>query len=279
MPYLTLNGARLYYEERGTGSETIVFAHGLLWSGRMFDRQVAALQAHFRCITFDFRGQGQSQVTASGYDMDTLTEDAAALIAALGCAPCHFVGLSMGGFVGMRLALRYPHWIRSLVLMETSADPEPQETIGRYRLLNFIARWFGWRMVVGRIMPILFGQQFLNDPARAPLRETMKAALLRNHRVGLTRAVTGVIERAGVDEDLQQIRVPTLIVVGDQDVATVPAKAERIHAQIQGSRLVIIPGAGHTSTVEEPEAVNQALLEFLGQARGPSRPSGDRPSL
>lgn len=210
MPYLTLNGVRLYYEERGTGPETIVFAHGLLWSGRMFDRQVAALQAHFRCITFDFRGQGQSQVTASGYDMDTLTEDAAALIAALGCAPCHFVGLSMGGFVGMRLALRHPHRIRSLVLMETSADPEPKENIGRYRLLNFIARWFGWRRVVGRIMPILFGQKFLNDPARAPLRETMKAALLRNHRAGLTRAVTGVIERAGVDEDLHQIRIPTL---------------------------------------------------------------------
>ncbi|HSA48049.1 MAG TPA: alpha/beta hydrolase, partial [Candidatus Competibacteraceae bacterium] len=93
MPYLTLNGVRLYYEERGTGPETIVFAHGLLWSGRMFDQQVAALQERFRCITFDFRGQGQSQVTASGYDMDTLTEDAAALMAALGCAPCHFVGL------------------------------------------------------------------------------------------------------------------------------------------------------------------------------------------
>ena len=56
MPYLTLNGARLYYEERGTGPETVVFAHGLLWSGRMFDPQVAALQERFRCIAFDFRG-------------------------------------------------------------------------------------------------------------------------------------------------------------------------------------------------------------------------------
>jgi 3-oxoadipate enol-lactonase len=73
MPHLTLNGARLYYEDTGTGPETILFAHGLLWSGRLFDRLVAALQEHFRCITFDFRGQGQSQVTASGYDMDHCT--------------------------------------------------------------------------------------------------------------------------------------------------------------------------------------------------------------
>ena len=67
---------------------------------------------------------------------------------------------------------------------------------------------------------------------------------------------------------------PTLIIVGDQDVATVPAKAERIHAQIPGSRLAIIPGAGHTSTVEEPEAVNQALLEFLVQEPRPERVTG-----
>jgi pimeloyl-ACP methyl ester carboxylesterase len=264
MPHLTVNDASIYYEEQGTGPEAIVFAHGLLWSGRMFDPQVAALQERFRCITFDFRGQGQSQVTETGYDMDTLTEDAAALIAALGCAPCHFVGLSMGGFVGMRLALRHPSLIQSLALLETSADPEPAENVGRYRLLALIARWFGLRIVAGQVMPVMFGEKFLKDPARARLRKELQAALVRNHRIGITRAVTGVIERAGIYEQIDAIRVPTLVVVGDQDVATVPARSERIHARIAGSRLVVIPGAGHTSTVEEPEAINQVLLEFLG---------------
>ena len=92
-----------HYEDSGAGTsgETIVFAHGLIWSCRMFDVQVAALKDRYRCIAFDFRGQGQSGVTAFGYDMDTLTEDAAALIAALQVAPVHFAGLSMGGFVGL----------------------------------------------------------------------------------------------------------------------------------------------------------------------------------
>ncbi|MBF6592693.1 MAG: alpha/beta hydrolase [Ktedonobacterales bacterium] len=103
MPTSIVNGARLYYEEHGAGPETILFAHGLLWSGRMFDAQVAALRDRYRCVTFDFRGQGQSEVTRGGYDMETLTEDTAALIATLGAAPCHFAGLSMGGFVGLRL--------------------------------------------------------------------------------------------------------------------------------------------------------------------------------
>jgi len=91
MPRLCVNGATIHYEEHGTGPETIVFAHGLLWSGRMFDRQVDALKDRYRCITFDFRGQGQSEVTATGYDMDTLAADAAALIEVLHCAPCHRV--------------------------------------------------------------------------------------------------------------------------------------------------------------------------------------------
>lgn len=263
MPWLTLNGTSLYYEATGAGPEVVVFAHGLLWSGRMFAKQVAVLQKDFRCITFDFRGQGQSPVTATGYDLDTLTEDAADLIAALGGVPCHFVGLSMGGFVGMRLALRYPHLLKSLTLLGTSADAETTGNRRRYRLLAGLARWFGLGPLAGQLMPILFGQKFLKDPARAALRQAMQSALINNHRVGILRAVRGVMERASIHEAIRKIRVPTLIMVGDQDVATPPALSERIHTQIPGSRLVVIPGAGHTSTVEEPDVINAALLRFL----------------
>ena len=263
MPRIKVNGAQLYYEQRGTGPETIVFAHGLLWSGRMFDAQVNALQDRYRCITFDFRGQGQSEVTSGGYDMDTLSMDAAALIEALGCAPCHFGGLSMGGFIAMRLGIRRSELVKSLILLETSADPEPEENVGKYRQLNLIARWLSIGLVASPIMKIMFGKKFLSDPSRTALRDEWRRRLLTNHRIGITRAVEGVITRQGVYDQLDKIKVPTLIIVGDQDVATVPAKAERIHACIPGSRLVVIPGAGHTSTVEEPEAVNATIQEFL----------------
>ena len=268
MPRIQVNGAEVYYEEHGDGSETIVFSHGLLFSGRMFDNQVNAFKGRYRCITFDFQGQGQSEVTKSGYDMDNLSKDAADLIEALECSPCHFLGLSMGGFVGMRLAIRRPDLIKSLMLLETTADPEPEENVGRYRLLNFIARWFSLRLVANRVMTIMFGEKFLNDPARARMREEWRERLIANHRIGITRAVRGVITREGVYDQLDRIAVPTLIIVGDQDIATVPAKAERMHARIRGSKLVTIPGAGHTSTVEEPEAVNAALEEFLNSQVG-----------
>src|SRR6185295_5463818 len=164
MPEVQVHGVALHYTERGAGRETVVFAHGLLWNGRMFDAQMAALADRYRCIAFDFRGQGGSEATADGYDMDTLAADALALVERLGCAPCHFVGLSMGGFVGMRLAIRHPEALRSLILLNTTADPEPAANLPRYRLLRFVARWLGLRAVAGRVMPVLFGRTFLQDP-------------------------------------------------------------------------------------------------------------------
>jgi pimeloyl-ACP methyl ester carboxylesterase len=131
-------------------------------------------------------------------------------------------------------------------------------------MLNLVGRWLGFRLVASQVMPIMFGQKFLNDPTRAQLREEWRRRLLTNHRIGITRATTGVITRRSITDLLHMISAPTLILVGDQDVATPPAVAQRIHAHIPQSQLAIIPGAGHTSTVEEPAAVNAAILAFLG---------------
>ena len=194
MPYAQINGAKFHYLDEGAGADTVVFSHGLLMSADMFAAQVEALKGSYRCIAFDHRGQGKSAVTESGYDMETLAEDAAGLIESLGVAPCHFVGLSMGGFVGMRLAARRPELLRSLTLIETSAEPEDKANVPRYRLLNFIARWFGLRLVVSQVMPIMFGQTFLNDPDRRQEKALWRERLAANDRIGITRAVKGVVE-------------------------------------------------------------------------------------
>jgi pimeloyl-ACP methyl ester carboxylesterase len=267
MPTMRVNGATIAYDVTGAGPETIIFAHGLLWDGYMFHKQVAALRDRYRCVTFDFRGQGKSEVTRAGYDMDTLSLDAAQLIEGLGYAPVHFAGLSMGGFVGMRLAARRPELLRSLILIETSAEPEPVGNVPKYRMFYRVARLLGPGAVAGRVMPIMFGQRFLNDPARSAERAEWRKRASANHRVGIARATEGVIARRGVTDEIGAISLPTLIIVGDQDVATVPEKARRIHELIAGSRLVVIPGAGHTSSIEEPEAVTAAIEGFLDEQR------------
>jgi len=263
MPYLQTPSVKLFYEEMGSGSETIVFSHGLLWSHKMFRAQMEHLSDRYRVIAYDHRGQGQSEVTSNGYDMDTLTEDAVALLDGLGVERCHFAGLSMGGFVAMRMAIRYPKRIQSLILLETSAQAEPRENVPRYRLLNTIVRIFGTGAVKKPVMKIMFGESFLQDESRQELRQQWGRELTSNKR-SITRAVQGVIDRAAVPADqLATIKCPTLIIVGEEDVATVPDKAEYMARHIPEAELVRIPRAGHTSTVEEPQLINQALALFL----------------
>lgn len=272
MPSVKVNGATLHYEEAGTASETVVFAHGLLWSGVIFAPQVRALRDRYRCIAFDSRGHGRSEVTRGGYDMDALSEDAAALIERLHCAPCHFVGHSMGSFVALRLAIRRPELLRSLILLAASADPEPRGNVLRYRVLGFIYRWLGLGPVGRQLMPVLFGRNVLRDPRRASLRADCRRRLAANDRLGVGRAIRGVVDRAGVYDGLKRIAMPTLVVTGEQDVAAPPAQAERIHARIPASVLRIIPGAGHTLTLEEPEAISRELAAFLGDLPRSRRP-------
>lgn len=263
MPRITVNGADLYYEEHGTGEETIVFGHSLLFNCRMFDAQVELLQDRYRCVLFDFRGQGQSEVTDDGYDLDTLAEDAAELIEKLGNPPCHFLGFSMGGMVGQRLAIRRPDLLRSLILVDTSADVEDPANERKAKVLSFLTRWFGPRLVVGQVMPLFFGQDFLKDPERQDQVAEWRGHVVANDRIGVTRAVRGVIRREAVAGELDKIQLPTLILVGEEDATTPPQKSRRMHAAIAGSQLVPIPRAGHMSPVEEPEAVNAALETFL----------------
>ena len=263
MPERRVNGTTLYYEDSGGEGPVVLFSHGLLFSASMFDAQVRSLAPRYRCIAYDHRGQGRSADPGGRlHDIEDVTNDAAELIRALGIAPCHFVGLSMGGFVGMRLAARHGDLLRSLTLLETSADPEPAENVSRYRRLAFVARWLGLRPVVGRVMPILFSKSFLADPARTADRMLWRERLAANRRT-IVRAVHGVIERRGIADELSGVRVPTLVMVGDEDVATVPAKAERIHARISGSRLVRIAAAGHSSCIEQPRFVNETIEQFL----------------
>jgi 3-oxoadipate enol-lactonase len=263
MPMLRVNGTELYYEDTGGRGPAILFSHGLLWDTSLFAPQIAELKSRYRCVAYDHRGQGQSADSdLRTIDMDTLFADAVALIEALDLKPVHVCGLSMGGFVAIRLGARRPDLVRSLLLLETSADPEPSENAPKYRLLSWIARCFGIGLVVNATMPIMFGKSVLSDPTRAADRDAWRRQL-RSNRRSLWRAANGVIERPSVYHELSRIAAPTLVMVGEEDTATVPAKAERIAGAIAGAKLVRILRAGHSVTVEQPRAVTHAISGFL----------------
>jgi 3-oxoadipate enol-lactonase len=264
MPMLRVNGTELYYEDTGGRGPAILFSHGLFWDSSLFAPQIRALKFRYRCVAYDHRGQGQSAASdLRAIDMDTLFADAVALIEALDLKPVHVCGLSMGGFVAMRLGARRPDQVRSLLLLDTSSDPEPRENVFKFRLGNWFARCFGTGpLLVDATIPMMFGKSTLGDPARAAERDAWRRHL-RSNRPSLWRAVNGVIERPSVHDELSLITAPTLVMVGEEDTVTVPAKAERIAAAIAGAKLVRIPRAGHIVTLEQPQAVTQAIAGFL----------------
>jgi pimeloyl-ACP methyl ester carboxylesterase len=147
--------------------------------------------------------------------------------------------------------------------MDTASDAEPWRSAPRYAAMSFLTRFFGTRPFLPTVMKIMFGPAFLADPARAALRAEMERDLLGEQLVGMRRAVGGVIRRKALaSQELARIRAPTLVVSGEQDMGVVPARSRRLFLQIPGAKFVNIPRAGHTSALEEPEAVNHALREF-----------------
>ncbi|WP_432855168.1 alpha/beta fold hydrolase [Amycolatopsis sp. CA-161197] len=264
MPTFERDGATIAYTDTGApDAPAIMFGHGLLFSGWMFHPQIEALRARYRCVTIDWRGQGESPAAPGGYDMDSLTADAAALIRKLGLGPVHWVGLSMGGFVGLRLAARHPELVRSLVLLDTSAAGEEPAKTRRNNLLARVQQLVGIKAVLGQVKPLLFGPAFLADPAARAAVDEWVRQVSSVGRGGLRQAVLGVSGRAAMAAELPAITAPTLVVVGADDIATPPAESEFLAEHIAGAELHVVPDCGHTSSLEQPAVITGLLEKFL----------------
>lgn len=268
MASVKVNGAELYYQESGSGPETIVFSHGLLMDHTMFEAQRAAFESRYRVIAYDHRGQGNSSDPGTGYDMDTIAEDAAALIQALNAAPCHFAGLSMGGFAGMRLASRHPQLIRTLTLMNTGAGKEGTLDRVRYGFLAQLVKLVGIAPFIGIAVKELFGRstRLSKDPAKQAMLKSWTEKLRQRPKHTAHSILAVMNRRVFTAQELAAIKCPTLIITGEDDTAQVPANSEHLASSIQASKLVRIPASGHSSSLEQPQAVTAAMRDFIESA-------------
>ena len=257
MPTIDVNGTTLAYDDTGGAGPAVVFSHSLFFNRRMFDQQVEKFARAHRVVTYDHRGQGES-ARDKDLDMDTLAEDAAALIEALELAPCHFVGNSMGGFVALRLAARRPELLRSAVAMSSSADAEGQ--VENFSALLHHARSFGVPQTADALVHIMFGDTTI--ASRTALRERW-----RTHMRGLDAAVIdaaeGVVHRKGVLGELVGTTVPLLILSGAEDHAYSTELSQRIADTAANATHVTVTGAGHSLAVEQPMVVNDHLAEHF----------------
>ncbi|NJC73782.1 alpha/beta fold hydrolase [Planosporangium thailandense] len=263
MPTATVNGTTLSYDDTGPrNGVALVFSHSLFFNRSMFRHQVERFAADYRVVGYDHRGQGGSApAPLESLDMDTLTDDAAALIEHLDLGPCHFLGNSMGGFVALRLAARRPELLRSAVALGSSAEEEHK--LAEFGPLVEHLRRHGTTDVIDTLMYIMLGDASLSDPAKEELRREWRAYML-NLPPAIGDAAYGVIHRKSIVDELGGATVPVLAVAGAEDHAyPPPLSSQRIAGVVPGGRCVTVPHAGHSVALEQPAAVNEHLARHF----------------
>ena len=254
------NGIQMNYELSGKKDAPFaILSHSLGSSLVMWNPQMKALEPHVQVLRYDIRGHGRSEAPPGGYTLELLGEDAVALLDVLEIEKVHWIGLSMGGMIGQSVALNYPKRLQSLALCDTmavvpeEAQPIWQERIDAVRdrgvasqLEPIMERWFTPSFL--KLNPYILGvirNEFLATPAQGYL--------------GCIYA----IRKLNYLDRLSAIKIPTLIMVGEDDPGTPVSASEAIHQQIPNSKLVIIKSARHLSNVEQPEDFNTNLITFL----------------
>ena len=269
MPSLrTDDGVELHYEDVGEGTP-LVFVHEYAGDHRAWEPQLRFFARRYRCVAFSARGYPPSAVPAdpAAYSQDRATDDIAAVITGLGLAPAHVIGLSMGGFATLHLGLRHPHLARSLVAAGVGYGAAPDRraqfwqetdaTIGRIRAEGMAA------------MATVYG----HGPTRLVFEQKdprgfaeFIAQLAEHSTEGSALTMQGVQRQRPSLFDLKDgfaaMTLPTFIIAGDEDDPTLEASLY-LKRTISGSALLVMPKCGHTLNLEDPDAFNRAVLDFI----------------
>ena len=262
----TVNGLDTYYEIHGPendgkeqGRPWLAFSHSLACSTRMWEGQIAAFKDRYRVLVYDTRGHGQSAAPRGQYTLEGLADDLHALLKHLKIQKPHFVGLSMGGMIGQTFALKYPGVLASLTLADTTSR-YPAAAAGMWQDRIRIAEANGMEALVQATLERWFTAPFRNDRKEDVAR--VAAQILKTPVPGYV-GCCHAIPKIDVTARLQELKLPALVICGEQDPATPPPMARDIVQALPGAKLALIPQAAHLSNIEQPGAFNRALAGFL----------------
>ncbi len=249
--FINVNGGRLYCEVIGAGSP-VVFVHGFSLDTRMWDDQFEVFAARHRVFRFDLRGFGKSPASLEPYRR---IDDLRAVFQFFGLEQAHLVGLSMGGSDVIDFALEFPNTVLSLTLIDSGLS-------GFHWTIDWDAKARDLGLEGARerwLVHPLFAVAMRTPAVAARLRQ-MVADYSGWHWLNHDPEL-GPAQRAA--KRLGEIKTPTLVIVGELDIPDFCAIADSLHQAIQGSRKIVLPGIGHLANMEAPEAVNEAILNFL----------------
>lgn len=264
MPSAEVAGTTMNYVDVGAGGPAVLLLHAFPFHSGMWEPQVEALAGRHRLVVPDLKGFGGSDAPddVSAYSMAGYADEVAGLLATLELEQVAVVGLSMGGYVAFSLLSRHRPLVSALVLADTRADPDSDQVLERRTNQQRTVREEGTGPVIEALLDTL-----LADYTRQHRPEVVDRArrLMDNPPAGFVGALEAMKTRPDGSAQLDSIDVPTLVVVGEEDKPSPPEVAESMHERIRGSRLVVLPEAGHLTNLEVPGPFNQAVGEFLGE--------------
>ncbi len=268
--YLSVGDGRLYYEVRGVGSPLVLIHAGFL-DRRMWDEQFDLFARDHRVIRYDVRGFGRSDRPHQKYSDSA---DLSALLDHLGARKATLIGVSNGGRISLDFAVEHPDMVEALILVAPgvsgyeSSDPDEdalwQEHEAKENAVKEVFRGGSISKAVETYFDLWTRGL---DPASR--KRLLAIAMDNSHVLDHHPGELNVAPDPPVFQRLSEIRVPTLLIVGDRDVPGMMRVADKLHARIRGSKKVLIRGADHIINMSKPKEFNRAVLEFLGGERGP----------
>jgi 3-oxoadipate enol-lactonase len=259
MPTSDIGGAKIHYQDVGSGKDAVLLLHAFPLHSGMWSRQIATLSPRYRVLAPDYPGLGKSTPRPEPSTMEFLAEQVLGLLGSVRVDRAVVVGLSMGGYLAFELYRQRPGLFRGLALCDTRAGADTPEGAANREVFAKNALEKGLHWVADEFTPKLLRPQ----PDPAAVRE-VRALIGQGTPAGVAAAQRGMARRPDSAPTLAAITCPTLVVVGAEDTLTPLPEAEKMVAGIKGARLARIPGAGHLPNIESAAAFDQALVDFIG---------------
>ena len=267
MPFLFTRGARVHYSVTGRG-DAVLLIQGVGAVGGAWRPQVEALSDRYRVITFDNRGIGASEITDGTLSIESMADDAVAILDAEGIARCHVVGHSMGGLIAAQIALTSPRRVQTLALLCTFPDGRTATRLTRGTVLGGLRTRIGTRVMRRTaFLSLVLSRSLMQDSAaRAEMAERM-AALFERDVADQPRIITRQLRAMSRYDPRWRIRflssIPTMVVSGAEDRIARPEYGRALAAAIPGSVYLELPRAGHAVPIEDPTLINRLLSDHM----------------
>jgi pimeloyl-ACP methyl ester carboxylesterase len=257
-----VNNVNLAYDDHGIG-QPVLFLHAFplnrsMWSGEM----TALLQERrYRLVALDWRGFGESEITAGVSTMEQFAGDVAGLMDTLGMQDAILCGLSMGGYAAFAFLREYPQRVKGLILADTRPGADTAEGRANRENVARLAELEGADAIADLQLPKLISDETRQRRPEVEMR--IRRMIDAATRQGIAAASRGMAQRVDSTDLLPRIACPTLVLVGEHDVFVPPAVAQEYAASIPNAQYIVIPHAGHLSNLEQPEAFQQSISSFL----------------